>query len=228
MLENKVTVIIPTKNEEQTIEEVINNVKKYINNIVVIDGHSTDKTREIVQSLNVPVILDDGKGKGSAIRKAIDMINTEILVFIDADMSHDAADIPRLIQPILDGKADHVSGSRMLGGSDELYGDISKFFKELASHTITLFINYYFNVRLTDTQNGFRAIRTAVAKKLNLKENSFTIEQEMIIRTLKGRFRIVEVPTHEFVRKGGKEKLKLWKTWFKYIWSLLKNLYFKK
>lgn len=225
MWEDRVTVVISTKDEEDVVGEVIREVRKYVDNIIVIDGHSKDKTREIVKSLGIRVFLDKGRGKGSAIREATNHVTTEIIVFMDADMSHDAEDIPKLILPIIEGKADHVSGSRMLGGSDELYGDIFKAIREIGSHIITLCINYYFNIRLTDTQNGFRAIRTDVIKKLGLKENITTIEQEMIIKTLKKKFVLVEVPTHEFIRKGGKSKIVVSKVWLRYLWCLIKNLY---
>ena len=108
------------------------------------------------------VILDDGTGKGGAIRQAIREATGDILVFIDGDGSHDPHDIPALIEPIVQGAADHVSGSRMLGGSDELHATFHQFIRLFGSQIITLSINYTQDVRLTDCQNGFRAIRRDV------------------------------------------------------------------
>jgi dolichol-phosphate mannosyltransferase len=130
------------------------------------------------------------------------------------------------VQPILDDKADHVTGSRGKGGSDELHGDIGKFIRMTGGDIITLGINYRFGVRLTDSQNGFRAIRTAVAKKLDLKENITTIEQEMIIKTIKKGYRICEVPSHEYARKYGDSSIKVSRVWFRYVYSWLKYLFF--
>jgi len=113
-----------------------------------------------------------------------------------------------------------------LGGSDEAHGDLYKFIRMWGSDIITLGINYRFNVRLTDSQNGFRAIRRDVARALNLKENITTIEQEMVIKTLKKGYRMAEVPAHEYARKYGTSSIKLRKVMFRYVYSWLKYLFF--
>lgn len=226
----KISIVIPTKNEEKNIGWVLKRIKRFCKKlsyeVIVVDGHSQDKTREIAARLGAKVILDNGRGKGEAMRKAIKFIRGEITVFIDADASHDPRDIKRLINPILENKADHVSGSRMLGGSDELHGDLEKFLRMMGSDIITLGINYRFGVRLTDTQNGFRAIKTNVVKKLSLKENITTIEQEMIIKTLRYGYKITEVPTHEHRRRYGSSAINLRKVVWRYVYSWLKYLFF--
>lgn len=221
----EISVIIPARNEEKNIAEVIDGIKKYANQVYVVDGHSVDKTKEVAKEKGAIVISDNRKGKGDAIRTAIKNCKGDVFVFIDADQSHDPNDIPKLLEPILSDKADHVSGSRMLAGSDELYKDFGQFLKLIGSCIITLGINYRFNVRLTDTQNGFRAIKAKVAKELNLTEDITTIEQEMIIKTLKRGYRLAEVPTHEYERKHGKSSIVLWKVSFRYVYSWLKNLF---
>jgi len=225
MIANGISVIICTKNEEQSIEGIIAGCQKYADEIIVIDGHSRDRTRELAQAMGAQVNLDHSRGKGDAIRTGISKATRDILVFIDADGSHDPDDIPQLIRPILDGEADHVSGSRMRGGSDELHGDIGKFIRMMGSDIITLGINYRFDVRLTESQNGFRAIRRDIALALNLKENITTIEQEMIIKTLRRGYRITEVPTHEYKRLYGDSNIDVKKVWFRYVHSWLKYMY---
>ena len=220
----KITAVICTKNEELTIGEMIEKTKPYVDEIIVVDGHSTDKTREIAQKMGVKVVLDHGKGKGDGIRVGIKEAKEEIIVFLDADGSHDPNDIPKLVKPIIENKADLVIGSRGRGGSDELHGDIEKLLRMIGSDIILIGINKKWNVHLTDSQNGFRAIRTSVARELNLKENITTIEQEMTMKCLKKGFRVDEVPTHEYARRYGKSVIKLRKVWFRYIWSFLKNL----
>lgn len=228
--EKSVSIVIPTKNEEKNVADLIRRIKKhsfgFLKEIIVVDGHSQDRTREIAARSGVKVILDNGRGKGAAIRKAIKFIKGRIAVFIDADGSHHPRDIKKLIKPILKNQADHVSGSRMLGGSDELHGDLNKFLRMMGSDIITLGINYRFGVRLTDTQNGFRAIKTDVIKKLGLRENITTIEQEMIMKTLRYDYRIVEVPTHEYRRKYGSSTIKLRNVAWRYVYSWFKYLLF--
>ncbi len=102
----KVTVVIPTKNEEHNLLEVIERVRPYADEILVVDGHSTDRTREVAEAAGVRVILDNKKGKGAALRHVINFVETEITVFIDADGSHDPEDIPKLTYPLLKGEAD--------------------------------------------------------------------------------------------------------------------------
>lgn len=220
------TIIIPARNEEQMIDEIITKCKQYSDDVIVIDGHSTDKTRGIAEKCGATVYLGHGKGKGEDLRLGIEKAKGDILVFIDADGSHNPEDIPKIIQPIIVGRADHVSTSRMRGGSDELHGDISKFIRMIGSDIITLGINYRFGVRLTDSQNGFRAIKKDVVKKLDLRENITTIEQEIIIKTLKRGFRIEEVPSHEYARRYGNSCIVLRQVWFRYVYSWLKYLFF--
>ncbi len=226
LIEN-LCVVIPAKDEEKTIGEIINSCKQFTENIIVVDGNSIDKTRDIAENLKAKVIIDPGKGKGSGIRASVEHVSDEdIVVFIDADGSHEANDIPKLIKPIQDGQADHVTGSRLLGGSSELHGGFDEFMRLTGSSFITFCINHRFKIRLSDSQNGFRAIRGAVLKDLNLKENITTIEQEMIIKTLKKKYRMAEVPTHEYKRKYGESSIKMRKVFFKYVYSFIKYLYF--
>lgn len=225
-IRNKITVLIPTLNEGPSVAGVITLSRKYSDDILVIDGHSQDNTAAVARSLGVRVIFDHKKGKGDAIRTAIPHIKKEIAVFIDGDGSHDPNDIPRLVQPILENKADHVSGSRLIGGSSELHGGFDECFRLMGSSFITACINRRFGVRLSESQNGFRAIKTDVLKSLDLREDITTIEQEMIIKTLKKGYRMAEVPSHEYKRKAGYSKIRLKKVAFRYVYSMIKYLYF--
>jgi len=217
--------VIMTRNEEGNIADIIRSTKPFVDEIYVVDGHSTDRTREIAEAEGAKVLLDNGKGKGDGIRTAIKKIDSDILVFIDADGSHDPHDIPKLVAPIKGGLADMVVGSRGRGGSDELHGDIHKLLRMIGSDIILIAINYRWKTHLTDSQNGFRAVRTQAARTLNLKENITTIEQEMTMKFLKKGFVIDEIPAHEYARKHGQSTIRLRKVWFRYIWSTIKNLF---
>lgn len=219
---NRVSVVICAKNEEQTIGEAVQSVWPLAAQVLVVDGHSLDRTAEIARCLGAKVIQDGGKGKGEAIRCAIPLIATEIAVFMDADGSHDANDIPRLVAPILAGEADHVSGSRLLGGSSELHGGFDECFRLMGSSFITACINWRFRVRLSESQNGFRAIRADVLRQLDLREDITTIEQEMIMKTLRKGFRMAEVPAHEHCRKAGSSNIRLSRVALRYVWSAVK------
>ena len=220
------TVVIPTLNEAATVGEIIERVRPYTDDILVVDGHSPDGTADIARGLGARIVFDHGKGKGEAIRSVIPHLEREIALFIDADGSHDPADIPALIRPILVGEADHVSGSRLIGGSSELHGGFDECFRLMGSSLITACINHRFGVRLSESQNGFRAIRTAVLRDLGLQEDITTIEQEMIIKTLKKGYRMAEVPSHEHERKAGYSKISIRKVAVRYVWSMVKYLYF--
>lgn len=224
-IRERICVIIPALNEDRTLGEIIEGCRASSSDILVVDGHSMDRTTQIARSMGARVIFDHRRGKGEAIRTAIPHIRRELTVFIDADGSHDPRDIPLLVQPILEGKADHVSASRLLGGSSELHGGFDECFRLMGSSFITACINHRFQVRLSESQNGFRAIRTTVLRNLHLREDITTIEQEMIIKTLKRGYRMAEVPSHEQARKAGYSKISVRKVALRYLWSMVKYLY---
>jgi dolichol-phosphate mannosyltransferase len=219
-----VTVVIPTKDEEGIVAEIIDAVRPHATEILVVDGHSRDRTRQIAADGGARVILDAGRGKGEALRRSFEESSHDILVFIDADGSHDPRDIPRLVEPIRRGQAELVIASRTRGGSDELHGTAEQLLRYVGSQLIMLAINYRWGVRLTDSQNGFRALRRDVARALRLKSNLTTIEQEMLMRALKAGCRVVEVPSHEFERRWGVSKVRVWRLWWAYVWSVIRNI----
>lgn len=223
----KTTVVIATMNEEKNLPHVLPRLKSMNVRILIVDGHSTDRTCEIGKQFGAEIVQDRGRGKGDALRCAIPYIQTEWTVFMDADGSHDPQDIPKLLKPLLRDEADHVTGSRLMGGSSELHGGFDEFLRLTGSSFITACINWRFAVRLSDSQNGFRAIKTEVLKKLDLREDLTTIEQEMIIRTLRLGYRMGEVPSHEYQRLHGDSHIHLSKVWFQYGWALFKNLFLR-
>jgi len=222
--QNLYSIVISAKNEEQTIREVLSAAKTMTQELIVVDGHSTDNTVAIAKEYGALLIQDNGLGKGDAIRIGIKAVTSPITVFIDADGSHSPEDIQRLVEPIIKNEADLVMGSRMLGGSEELFGSIPEVIRLMGSLVITLSINYRFGVRFTDYQNGFRAIRTKVGQTINLTSNITTIEQEMAIKCLRCGYRVTEIPTHEYRRKGGKSKINVMKVAHIYIWNLISEL----
>jgi dolichol-phosphate hexosyltransferase len=225
---SRIVVIVPAKNESSNLAILFRRYRE-LNlpyEMVVVDGHSTDDTCAVASTHGIRVLTDDGRGKGSGIRHAIHSVDADILVFMDADNSHDCKDIPALVKPILDGTADHVSGSRVLGGSDEMFGDFNNFLRALGNYVIATGISMRFDQRISDAENGFRAIRAEVARGLGLRENLHTIEQEMIIKTLRRGYRLVEVPTHEYARAHGASSIRLRRVAFRFVYSWIRDMYF--
>lgn len=218
------TIVVPALNEQETIGGVLDLVRHWTDDLIVVDGRSRDRTPEIARSYGARVIQDGGKGKGDAIRTGLEAARYPITVFIDADGSHEPEEIPRLVMPIAEGRADLVIGSRMLGGSEELFGSISEVIRLMGSLVISLSINYRFGVRLTDYQNGFRAIRTDVGRSIGLTSALTTIEQEMAMKCLSQGYVIAEAPAHEYRRKGGVSKINVMRRAPAYVWSLLRGI----
>lgn len=220
----KITVAIPTLNEAATIGDVVDEVKPYADEILVIDGGSKDGTPDIARRKGARVVFDGGGGKGRAIVTAAREASGDITVFFDADGSHDAKDIPALVAPIQEGRAEHVTASRLLGGSSELHGGFDEFLRLSGAAFITACINRRFGIRLSDSQNGFRALRTDFLRSLTLVSRHTTIEQEMIAKTLKAGGRIVEIPSHEHPRRAGKSHVNPVRHAPAYLWSLLRDV----
>jgi dolichol-phosphate mannosyltransferase len=112
----------------------------------------------------------------------------------------------------------------MLGGSEELFGSLSEVIRLMGSLAISLSINYRYGVRLTDYQNGFRAIRTEVGRTIGLTSDITTIEQEMAIKCLRYGYKVIEVPSHEYRRKGGMSKINVMRVSHRYILNLISGV----
>ena len=222
----QICVVIPTLNEAATIGAVVESARAFCAEVLVIDGASNDGTIEAAR--------EAGRARGSfrasrqrsrAATRAANWSKEPITVFIDADGSHDASDIPSLVAPLLDKRADMVVGSRWAGGSDELHGDMNKWLRRNGSLLLTTLVNLRFGADLSDIQNGFRAVDTRIAREIGLREIGFTIEQEMVMKFLAGCFRVINVPSHEYARQGGRAKLDLGQVWFHFGIVVLCHLF---
>jgi dolichol-phosphate mannosyltransferase len=216
------TVLIPAKDESSTIAEVVRGALEHAEDVLVVDGSSGDGTAQVAAEAGARVVSDPGRGKGLAIRLAIEHLSRDYTVLMDADCSHDPMDIPKLVTPLVRGEADHVSASRLLGGSSELHGSFDEWARLAGSSFITACINWRYGVKLSESQNGFRALRTEVLRNLRLRSRHTTIEQEMIVDTLRRGYRMGEVPSHEYPRKAGSSHIVVWRHGWSYVWSLLR------
>ena len=220
----RVAVAIMARNEEQTIRDAVQSAARFAHQIFVMDGRSKDRTATIAKEAGAIVYIDNGKGKGAATRQCFELVDADIVVFMDADGSHDPADIPHLVAPIVRGEADLVVGSRFAGGSDELSVGFAQLVRSNGNILMNIAINKRWKVNLSDTLNGFRAIRRKAAMSIRLKENRHTIEQEMVMKMLRHGYKVVNVPTHEYERKYGRSHINIWKEWPLFVWCVIANI----
>lgn len=190
-------VLIPAYNEESTIREVIRRVQAtgVAHEIVIVDDGSTDRTREILAELDgkdgIKVVLHaKNAGKGAALRTAIEAASGDVMIVQDADMEYDPADYPRLLQPIADGVADVVYGSRFLAGMPA--GILPQ--SAAANKLLTLMTNVLFGKKLTDMETCYKVFRREVVAGMHLRANRFDFEPEFTAKVLKSGARIHEVP----------------------------------
>jgi glycosyltransferase involved in cell wall biosynthesis len=221
---SSVSVVVLARNEERSIADVVKAALPFCKEVVVMDGRSTDETAVEAARAGARVIHDPGLGKGAAIRESIAVCDSEFLVFIDADGSHDAADIPALVGALVSGEADLCVGSRFAGGSDELSVSMGQLVRTIGNILMNIAINNRWNVELTDTLNGYRAVRRQSAIAVALTEDTHTIEQEMVMKFLRNGYNVVNVPTHEYCRQYGESHIHIWREWPKFVWCVVKNV----
>lgn len=224
LVKTHASAVVCVRDEATNLEILLPALRDMVGEIIVVDGGSTDGSRSVAQRYADSIVSDDGTGKGAAIRIGAEHATREVVVFVDGDLSHDPAEIPMLVLPILGGLGDMVVGSRSLGGSRELHGTLEQFFRATGSHVILLAINARFGVRLTDSQNGFRAVRRSLFRRLGLREPHTTIEQEMTTEVLRRGYRVLEMPTHEYARYSGESKISLFRHSHGYVTSLIRFL----
>jgi glycosyltransferase involved in cell wall biosynthesis len=221
-----VSFLIPAFNEARTIAEVIDRVSQlpFEKQLIVIDDGSTDDTPAILERLSegrddLVVIRQANRGKGAAIRAGIPRIEGEIVVIQDADMEYDPAEVPSLIDPIVEGHAGVVYGSRLAGGRPQrayLFWHLS------GNRFLSLLTGILYNTTLSDMETGYKAFRSDVRRSLDLRENDFAIEPEITGRICKLHLRIYELPISYYGRTYAEGKKITWRDGFKAVWVLIR------
>ncbi len=221
----KLSVVIPVFNEAGNIEEILKRVKatKLAAEIVVVDDGSQDGTRDFLKKVDgksgVRVLLhENNQGKGAAVRTGIQAAHGDVILIQDADLEYHPHDYPTLLQPIRDGIADVVYGSRFLGGPRRAV----MFWHMIANQLLTFMTNILYDTILSDMETGYKVFRRSVVEGMNLRANRFDFEPEFTAKILKRHYRIYEVPISFNPRDYSEgKKIKL-KDAFEAVWALLK------
>lgn len=200
-----VCILIPTLNEEDAIAEVIGEFREMgFEEILVIDGHSRDRTVERARAAGARVVVQSGKGKGQALKEAFDLIKSEYIVMIDGDGTYLPSEVHLLLDPVLAEKADHVMGNRF-GNLQE--GALTRL-NSAGNRLINFFFRLIYKVPLSDILTGYRAFNRDSVRRLDLTMEGFEIETEMTVDSVKKGLSIAEVPiTYQARTKGTRTKL---------------------
>lgn len=222
----KLSVIIPVYNEKTTIREILRRVQAtgQADEIVIVDDGSTDGTREILQELaaadeKIRVILHEhNQGKGAAVRTGLQHASGDVLLIQDADLEYDPRDYPTLLQPIEEGLADVVYGSRFLGAPRRPV----MFWHMVANKLLTFLTNLLYNTILTDMETGYKVFRREVVQDLPLRAQRFDFEPEFTAKILRRKVRVFEVPIRFNPRDYSEGKKIGLKDAFQAVWALFR------
>ncbi len=215
----KISIVIPTLNEEKNLPKVLKDIPKDIYEVIVVDGHSTDRTVEIAKKFGAKVISDD-KGKGSALRRGMKTANGDIVIMMDADCSHKSSEIGLLTEGIKAG-FDVCMGSRFIqgGGTEDM-----PWHRKMGNRFFVFLVNLIWKMNYSDLCYGYRSFRKSCIDKLGLKEDGFGIETEISIKAAKKKLRILEVPSYEKARDSGEGRLKTFGDGWKIFKTILREM----
>jgi len=222
----RLSVLIPVYNEAATVAQLVARVREVPLDLelIAIDDGSSDGSGQALETLRgagpVDIVIrhPTNRGKGAAIRSGIAAVTGDIVVVQDADLEYDPADLPRLIQPILEGKADAVFGSRFLGGEHR----VLYFWHSVGNKLLTLLSNMFTDLNLTDMETCYKAVRSPLMKSLVLTSDRFGFEPEITARLAQARARIWEISISYSGRTYEEGKKIGWRDGVAALWHILR------
>ncbi len=229
----KLSVVMPVYNEIKTLPEILKRVMavKIPKEIIIVDDCSTDGSREFLKRFleehrNNPsedneihlFLHEKNQGKTSALRTGFQHVSGDIVIIQDADLEYNPQEYHILIEPILDGRADVVYGSRFLGGPHR----VLFFWHYVGNKFLTLLSNMFTNLNLSDMETGYKAFRADVIKKINLKSNRFGFEPEVTAKVAKLGCRVYEVPISYSGRTYAEGKKINWKDGVRALYQIIR------
>lgn len=221
------SVVIPAYNERKTARRLIERLRDVPLDleVIVVDDGSSDGTRDLLETLrdegliDILVFHDVNQGKGAALRTGFTMATGDVVVVQDADLEYDPYELPKLLQPILAGKADAVFGSRFLGGPHR----VLFFWHMVGNRFLTLLSNMFTDLNLTDMETCYKMIRADLLRSLSLHANRFGFEPEVTARLAQARARIYELPISYHGRSYAEGKKINWRDGFAALWFIFRS-----
>jgi glycosyltransferase involved in cell wall biosynthesis len=227
----KLSIIIPCYNELATIEKILDAVRASPwpeKEIIVVDDFSRDGTRDLLQGklatkVDRLVLHEKNQGKGAALRTGISHATGDLVIIQDADLEYDPNQYPRILAPIVEGRADVVFGSRFMGAEPHR---VLYFWHRMGNGVLTLLSNMFTNLNLTDMETCYKAFRREIIQKIEIKENRFGFEPEITAKVARMGCKIFEVGISYYGRTYAEGKKINYKDGFRAIYCIVKyNLF---